>query len=320
MTYLVRLAFVVVGSLAIVAILLPLGLDSASASTEVRDESSHDSLRVTTENRAEVRRGPVIRNIKDNEGTAPSASGGTNSGGGSNSNSSSGNSSSGSTGLVIGALPPGLSILERVTCMSGGMRLAYPGLCGPDTSATPAAPAAPAPAPGAPAPQVVSEPVTITITSSDLLELIPNSPEILMDRGPFGLKNAHTNFYASHHEEQTITQTMFDQEVTITATPVEYRWEYGDGNTFVTDLPGYPVDIFNTETDTSHQFDETGMHTVQLTTVFEGTFQVDGGEVQEVSSPVTQEADPIDIRIYRAVTRNVDQTCADNPDAWGCEL
>lgn len=141
-----------------------------------------------------------------------------------------------------------------------------------------------------------------------------------MDRGPFGLNNAHTNFYASHHEEQTITQTMFDQEVTITATPVEYRWEYGDGNTFVTDLPGYPVDIFNTETDTSHQFDETGMHTVQLTTVFEGTFQVDGGEVQEVSSPVTQEADPIDIRIYRAVTRNVDQTCADNPDAWGCEL
>src|SRR5699024_4452892 len=65
---------------------------------------------------------------------------------------------------------------------------------------------------------------TITITSSDLLELIPNSPEILTDRGPWGLKNAHTNFYASHHEPQTVTQTMFDQEVTITATPVEYRW------------------------------------------------------------------------------------------------
>lgn len=293
---------------------------TANASIDIQDRGSEDAVgidifkdRTSTHERNRV-------SVPSRPPSAPSASGGTNSGGGSNSNSSSGNSSSGSTGLVIGALPPELSILERVTCMSGGMRLAYPGLCGPDTSATPAAPAAPAPAPGAPAPQVVSEPVTITITSSDLLELIPNSPQILMDRGPFGLKNAHTNFYASHHEEQTITQTMFDQEVTITATPVEYRWEYGDGNTFVTDLPGYPVDIFNTETDTSHQFDETGMHTVQLTTVFEGTFQVDGGEVQEVSSPVTQEADPIDIRIYRAVTRNVDQTCADNPDAWGCEL
>lgn len=293
----------------------------AQASIDVSDESDGESLFVRLEENSSRSNVPSRSPRSDQVAPrAPSANTGTNSGGGSNSNSSSGNSSSGNTGLVIGALPPGLSILERVTCMSGGMRLAYPGLCGPDTSATPAAPAAPAPAPGAPAPQVVSEPVTITITSADLLELIPNSPQILMDRGPFGLKNAHTNFYASHHEEQTITQTMFDQEVTITATPVEYRWEYGDGNTFVTDLPGYPVDIFNTETDTSHQFDETGMHTVQLTTVFEGTFQVDGGEVQEVSSPVTQEADPIDIRIYRAVTRNVDQTCADNPDAWGCEL
>lgn len=187
-------------------------------------------------------------------------------------------------------------------------------------SQAPAAPAAPAPAP-APAPQteVVSEPVTITITTSDLLELIPSSPQILMDRGPFGLKNAHTNFYASHHEPQTITRTMFDQEVTITATPVEYRWDYGDGNTLVTDLPGYPVDIFNTETDTSHQFAEPGVYTVELTTVFEGTFQVDGGEVQEVSAPVTQQADPIELRIYSAVTRNVDQTCLENPDAWGCD-
>src|SRR5699024_2974937 len=107
----------------------------------------------------------------------------------------------------------------RTLCTVDGNFVASFGQC--------AAPAPPAPAPVAPAPQtqtqVVSEPVTITITSSDLLELIPNSPEILTDRGPWGLKNAHTNFYASHHEPQTITQTMFDQEVTITATPVEYR-------------------------------------------------------------------------------------------------
>lgn len=112
---------------------------------------------------------------------------------------------------------------------------------------------------------------------------------------------------------------MFDQDVTITATPVEYQWDYGDGNTLVTDLPGYPVDIFNTETDTSHQFSEPGVYTVELTTVFEGTFQVDGGEEQEVNAPVTQQADPIELRIYSAVTRNVDQTCLENPDAWGCD-
>ncbi|NWN89273.1 MAG: PKD domain-containing protein [Micrococcaceae bacterium] len=165
----------------------------------------------------------------------------------------------------------------------------------------------------------MNEPITITITESDLLELIPESPQILMDRGPFGLKNAHTNFYSSHHEPQTVTRIMFDQEVTITATPIEYRWDYGDGDTLVTELPGYPVDEFNTETDTSHQYNETGLYTVELTTVFEGTYQVDGGEVQEVSSTVTQQAEPTEIRIWRAVTRNVDQSCLENPSAWGCE-
>lgn len=179
----------------------------------------------------------------------------------------------------------------------------------------------PAPAP-VPAvnnqPQVVEEPVEIVITASDLLELIPASPEILMDRGPFGLKNAHTNFYASNHTPQTVTQTMFDQEVTITATPIEYRWDYGDGDSLVTELPGHPVDVFNTETDTSHQYTDTGLYSVGLTTVFEGTYQVDGGETQMVSSTVTQQAAPVEIRIWRAVTRNVDQTCEQDPQAWGC--
>ena len=167
-------------------------------------------------------------------------------------------------------------------------------------------------------PEGVEEPVEIIITASDLLELIPSSPQIMMDRGPFGLKNAHTNFYASDSGPQTVTQTMFGQQVTITATPVEYRWDYGDGNTLVTELPGHPVDVFNTETDTSHQYTDTGLYSVGLTTEFEGTYQVDGGEIQMVSSTVTQQADPVEIRIWRAVTRNVDQTCQQDPQAWGC--
>ena len=232
-----------------------------------------------------------------------------------NSNSSGASSASRNVSRPVSGFPGGGSV-SQAACTISQLFRGTEDFCPSPLPAAPAAPAGPAPAPQT---AVVSEPVSITITTSDLLELIPSSPQILMDRGPFGLKNAHTNFYASHHEEQTITQTMFDQEVTITATPVEYRWDYGDGDTLVTELPGYPVDIFNTETDTSHQFTEPGVYTVELTTVFEGTFQVDGGEVQEVSAPVTQQADPIEIRIYSAVTRNVDQTCLENPDAWGCD-
>lgn len=289
----------------------------AHASIDVTDESDSSSLFIRLEensSRSNTRSNPGEERSSTGTVAPPPPAPSTNSG----STSSEGNSGGGGSTPIVGPIPSGLAPEARAICSSIGIRMMNPLVCQPETVAAPAPP----PAPAAPAPQqqVVSEPVTITITSSDLLELIPNSPQILMDRGPFGLKNAHTNFYASHHEPQTITQTMFDQEVTITATPVEYRWEYGDGNTLVTDLPGYPVDIFNTETDTSHQFEETGTYSVELTTVFEGTFQVDGGEVQEVSSTVTQQADPVEIRIYRAVTRNVDQTCAENPDAWGCEL
>src|SRR5699024_9220838 len=60
------------------------------------------------------------------------------------------------------------SILRTLCTVDGNFGASF-GQC--------AAPAQPAPAPAAPAPQtqtqVVSEPVTITITSSDLLELIP---------------------------------------------------------------------------------------------------------------------------------------------------
>ncbi|HEY4534889.1 MAG TPA: PKD domain-containing protein [Enteractinococcus sp.] len=187
----------------------------------------------------------------------------------------------------------------------------------PETPAVPAADVATPPQAGTP---VITEPVEIIITTSDLLELIPSTPQILMDRGPFGLKNAHTNFYASDNQAQTITRSMFGQDVTIVATPVEYRWDYGDGNTLVTQTPGHPVEIFNTETETSHQYTEPGLYTVTLTTVFEGTYQVDGGPTQSVTAPVTQQADPVEIRIWRAVTRNVDQTCTQDPSAWGCEL
>ena len=276
------------------------------AVADVESGTDGKSIHVRKHERQTIRAAPVP-SPKAPSSRAESSST-TNEGTGSSSNSNGGSSRSGSS-----EEPLCLNRIERFAAFREGREC--------DTSIAPFAMGSPAnrdPAPVANQPAVVNEPVEIVITASDLLELIPSSPEILMDRGPFGLKNAHTNFYASNSGPQTVTQTMFGQQVTITATPVEYRWDYGDGNTLATDLPGHPVDVFNTETDTSHQYSETGLYSVRLTTEFEGTYQVDGGEVQTVSSTVTQQADPVEIRIWRAVTRNVDQTCQQNPQAWGC--
>ena len=288
-------------------------IGTSYASTELEGESTGNSVRVITENRRTVRTGPTVQNIDTNSpsisrpGPIQQPNVRTEGGRRSQSGGSSGEASSSEDAVCLNRSEIFSAMIENREC-------------------DPSIPAAvsPNPRPQQPVPvannqpQVVVEPVEIVITASDLLELIPSSPQILMDRGPFGLKNAHTNFYASNHRPQTVTRTMFDQQVTITATPIEYRWDYGDGNTFTTELPGHPVDVFNTATDTSHQYTETGLYTVNMTTVFEGTYQVDGGETQMVSSTVTQQADPVEIRIWRAVTRNVDQTCLQNPKAWGC--
>ena len=297
---------ITVKSFVTILIFLFLGGTYAFAAPEVEGETSNNTLKVTAKNRDHVTSSPGVPSLSPRPSPAGPSDIAHEAGGSS--------ASGGQSNSQAAAQPR--TLRERCT---GPFRIVFGVEQCLGQAALPPGEPAPPPQAAAPEAQVVNEPVTITITESDLLELIPESPQILMDRGPFGLKNAYTNFYASHHEPQTVTRTMFDQEVTITATPIEYRWDYGNGETLVTDLPGYPVDEFNTETDTSHQYDETGLYTVQLTTVFEGTYQVDGGEVQNVSSTVTQQAEPTEIRIWRAVTRNVDQTCLENPSAWGCE-
>lgn len=279
----------------------------ANASVDVTDESDSRSMFVRVEENSVQSNSPPAP--RDNAPSRRSSSRGA----------SPGQNASQSNGQVASEAPSRARCRNRSEIFSA---LALGRECDPtiEPEVTTTAPLQdPVPVVNNNQPEVVQEePVEIVITASDLLELIPASPQILMDEGPFGLKNAHTNFYASNHRPQTVTETMFGQEVTITATPIEYRWEYGDGNSLVTDVPGHPVDVFNTETETSHQYEDTGLYTVQLTTVFEGTYQVDGGETQMVSSTVTQQADPVEIRIWRAVTRNVDQTCQQNSQAWGC--
>lgn len=299
-----------------------LGSTSANASLDIHDETDGRSMFVRIEENSSISNTSSVTNGPHRRTQAPNATRLHNPNAGSV---VSDNAASSTPTVFNGSVADQAPVLSSIcyygdplyqTRRQGAYQCREPE---PEEPASePAAEAAPAPAaPVGQAPEVV-EPVEIVITSSDLLELIPASPQILMDRGPFGLKNAHTNFYASNHRPQTVTRTMFDQEVTITATPIEYRWDYGDGETLVTEVPGHPVEVFNTETETSHQYSDTGLYTVALTTVFEGTYQVDGGATQTVSSPVTQVADPVEIRIWRAVTRNVAETCLQNPNAWGC--
>src|SRR5699024_7098682 len=163
----------------------------AYGSTEITDKSDRGSLQLELDQQSTNTSGTITRS---RTGRPPVTSAPATE----NSNSSGGSSESRNVSRPVSGFPGGGSV-SQAACTISQLFRGTEDFCPSPHPAAPAAPAGPVPAPQT---AVVSEPVSITITTSDLLELIPSSPQILMDRGPFGLKNAHTNFYASHHEEQ----------------------------------------------------------------------------------------------------------------------
>ena len=83
---------------------------------------------------------------------------------------------------------------------------------------------------------------------------------------------------------QTLTTTLMGHPVTITATPVAYTWDWGDGTQETTTHPGapYPNDTIN------HHYTHRSPKTViTLTTTWSAEFSVDGGPTQPIAGHLT---------------------------------
>lgn len=100
------------------------------------------------------------------------------------------------------------------------------------------------------------------------------------------LVNVPTNVYVTA-APLTLTTTLLGQPVRVRATPVSYRWTFGDGGTLATADAGraYPAMT------TTHTYRVAGQVTVGLTTVYRGEYSVSGGAwlpvdgTAEVTSP-----------------------------------
>lgn len=153
---------------------------------------------------------------------------------------------------------------------------------------------------------------------NDVAELTTVPPKLLADNGGRGMRNAHTNFYT---DADLIVQntTLNGEPAMLRATPIEFQWNYGDGMTRTTEVAGSSQSDFNTQTATSHQYEETGVYAVTLHTVYMGEYSLDGGQTWiRIDGTITRESDPLQADIFRSVTRNVADDCIDNPSAWGC--
>lgn len=147
-------------------------------------------------------------------------------------------------------------------------------------------------APAGPAKQPEDEkPVVITVTQKDFAKLPVKAAKA--HAGPeqgWLPANMDLVLYADS-EPQELETELLDTPVRIRATPVEYRWDLGDGNVLVTDDPGEPWP----SKDVSATFAYEGWYDVTLTTTYEGQFSVEGGEWQDIDGTLEIASDPQEV-------------------------
>lgn len=144
-------------------------------------------------------------------------------------------------------------------------------------------------------------------------------PKINVEPGSNTLIRFNNNIYTKKFEQSWKTE-LLGKEVLLRAYPVEFRWDYGDGTTFVTDKPGWPkrLDEGDVVTDTSHAYSNTGTYTVTLTTIYKAMYSVEGKPELPVDGQAEVVSEPVTIDVWRTDIRNVDEACAENPESWGC--
>lgn len=110
------------------------------------------------------------------------------------------------------------------------------------------------------------------------------------------LVNFETNFYAQPEAfERQIT--LLGQNVDVRATPTQFAWTFGDGETEQTDSPGAPypdLQITHTYTDA----DVTVSPSVDVT--YSAEFRVGDGEWEEIPETVTISGTPVSLQIVEA--------------------
>lgn len=86
------------------------------------------------------------------------------------------------------------------------------------------------------------------------------------------LVNVPTNLYVDA-PVRTLTTTLLGRPVRVRATPVRFRWTFGDGGTLDTRDPGAPYPSLRT----AHVYERPGDRDVRLVTVYRGEYSVARG-------------------------------------------
>lgn len=167
--------------------------------------------------------------------------------------------------------------------------------------------------------EVIEAPAPIVVNAEDFrnLGILPSTAH--QERAPHTLKNYNTNFWASP-QEQTFDIEMGGVPVQVRATPVSYRFDYGDGESLNTVNAGYQLgeEVWDEPTPTSHKYVQPGDYTYAVTTFYRGEFSVAGGPWQVIDGTGEAVSEGQLVRVWRTQVGLVADDCSADGGAWGC--
>ncbi len=116
------------------------------------------------------------------------------------------------------------------------------------------------------------------------------------------LVNLETNFYTSNSNVASIPVDLLGANVVVSARPIAYRWNFGDGTSTVTETPGAPYPSL----DVSHVYDQADMVAVSVDTQYgDASFTVNGGPPEAIPSTIWVAGATQDLEVVEAVPQLV---------------
>jgi hypothetical protein len=159
------------------------------------------------------------------------------------------------------------------------------------------------------------------LTIGDLAAFHASAGEDHSEPGGWTIAGLDTNF-SSGVATELIAGTLLDQPARVRFTPIAWHWNYGDGQSRVTAVPGASWAALGLgefdPTPTSHEFPRRGTYEVHLGVEFTAEYTFAGGEWTPVDGTLTLPAAAIRIVAHDASTVLVGSDCAKNGSGPGC--
>lgn len=135
-------------------------------------------------------------------------------------------------------------------------------------------------------------------------ETLDWSPSAVVVQPPGGrtLVNLDTNFFTANVQPSSIPVRLQGQTVVVTARPIAYRWNFGDGMSTTTTSPGSPYPNL----DVAHVYEQVDEVAVSVDTQYgDASFTVNGGPPESIPSTLWVAGAAQDLAVVEALPQLV---------------